>query len=405
MVSLRHLIVLLLTIFCVESIARADSWAPAKIETYLSADKQSRLTVTPRELTSNLAYFQDKVDGKEHSGQRESGNAKARGLLERKDPSGKWTKVWEKPLINDVSPVSALVANGGKYVVTFDNWHSTGYGNDAVVIYDEKGSLIRSFALTDIVSESYFNAMPRSASSIQWSGDHKLTSREDQLALQIVVPVAQPKENDYSRNDGYLDLYIYLETGKLIPPSGADWERANQAVKTVNAFQLASEQERRRYLTDPLLGPASYEEGELHSYLREAFSRLTSNWQEDSASTTVLRLPAAKDYAPSEKWVRDALLEDWADNVSIASQSADHLLVVLRKVVSPIKQNRLKDVTVYLMAADSQWPDMQQIFAKSGAKLVQLNPEKPIPQSPDRLAKLLDIEDLRPSPAVLTTEY
>lgn len=43
----------------------------------------------------------------------------ARGILERKDDSGRWTEVWDKPLTNEVAPVSVLIANDGRYVVTY----------------------------------------------------------------------------------------------------------------------------------------------------------------------------------------------------------------------------------------------------------------------------------------------
>ena len=33
------------------------------------------------------------------------------------------------PLVNEVSPVTALVSDSGN-TITFDNWHSVGYGDD-----------------------------------------------------------------------------------------------------------------------------------------------------------------------------------------------------------------------------------------------------------------------------------
>jgi len=59
----------------------ADSWIPATRTSYLSPDKAMRLTVVPRDLENQLAYFTDKVDGKEPAGQRRGGEPRALGIL------------------------------------------------------------------------------------------------------------------------------------------------------------------------------------------------------------------------------------------------------------------------------------------------------------------------------------
>lgn len=371
-------------------VARADSWLPATVKTYFSEDKQTRLTVTPRDLESNLGYFRDKVDGKEPAGQQGGGTAQASGLLERRDKAGQWVKVWEKPLVNEVSPVSALVANGGKYVVTFDNWHSVGHGDDAIVIYGGTGSLVRAMAVSDIVGADYVKALPHTVSSFSWSGEHRITSDGSRLALQILVPVV-----DRSADDSFLTVDVDLATGQFAQPSGPDWESAKAAVAAISVRRAEQERARKKYLTEPLLGPESYDEPDLHQYLREAFWRISPDWEEGSTSTTVLRLPTAKDYAPSKKWVKEALLKDWEPpfDAAFASQSTENLLAVLRDVVVPLKPGRLKGVTVYIMATDAYWPQIEAVFAKSGAMLVQLNPEKPIPQRPERLAELFPPEE------------
>lgn len=390
-------ILALLALLCGQALW-ADSWMPATVETYLSEDKQTRLTVTPRDLRSNYEYFKDKVDGKEPAGQQDKGSEHALGLLERRDGSGQWTKVWEKQLVNDVAPVSTLVANAGKYVVTFDNWHSVGHGSDAIVIYDGTGAMVRAMAISEIVGVDYVKALPHSVSSFSWSGDHRITDDGDRLILQIIIPVvpratdedtelAPPLEDD---NDGYLTVDVDLATGQFTAPSGVDWDRAQKAVTTITAQQAEWERKRVKYLTEPLVGPESYDEPDLHQFLREAFWRISPDWEEGSTSTTVLRLPTAKDYAPSKKWVKEALLKDWKPpfDAAFASPSTENLLIVLRNVVAPLKPGRLNDVTVYIMATDVHWPQIETIFAKSGAKLVQLNPTTPIPQRPERLAEL-----------------
>ena len=50
------------------SAAHADSWMPPSKQAYLSSDGRARLTVIPRDLESSLAYFEDKVSGREPAG-------------------------------------------------------------------------------------------------------------------------------------------------------------------------------------------------------------------------------------------------------------------------------------------------------------------------------------------------
>ena len=56
----------------------------------------------------------------------------------------------------------ALVSDDGRRVVTFDDWHMTGYGPHAVVIYDGLGRRVRALALQDFLSPGDLDALPRS---------------------------------------------------------------------------------------------------------------------------------------------------------------------------------------------------------------------------------------------------
>ena len=119
----------------------ADSWALPSTEVTASADGSWRLTVYPRGVSSQLAYFQDKVKEQDNAGAPPGEKrTSASGRMEQR-VNGKWKTVWEQPLLNEVSPVMVLAVNGGA-AVTFDNWHSVGYGNDVVVIYDATGHVV-----------------------------------------------------------------------------------------------------------------------------------------------------------------------------------------------------------------------------------------------------------------------
>ncbi|MBI5745619.1 MAG: DUF4919 domain-containing protein [Nitrospirae bacterium] len=75
---------------------------------------------------------------------------------------------WKVRLVNNVSPVSAMVSDMGRYVVTFDNWYSVGYGNDVVVVYGEKGKFLYKYRLEDMLSYSDIRNFVESSVSSRW---------------------------------------------------------------------------------------------------------------------------------------------------------------------------------------------------------------------------------------------
>lgn len=77
-------------------------------------------------------------------------------------------EIWNKRLINKIAPVTAIVSNDGKSIVTFDNWGSMGYGLDVMVTYDENGGLVKRYQLEDF-SPFPINEYMMSISSIWWN--------------------------------------------------------------------------------------------------------------------------------------------------------------------------------------------------------------------------------------------
>src|SRR5687767_5630364 len=95
--------------------AAADSWAPPEVKSYFSANRQVRLTVHPRSFTNALDFFTDKVCEREPAGAPPGNRQRtARAVMERSDGIGGWTPIWTGPLVNEVAPVSALVADDGR---------------------------------------------------------------------------------------------------------------------------------------------------------------------------------------------------------------------------------------------------------------------------------------------------
>jgi len=145
---------LLLALF-VSSSSQADSWFGPTPKTYSSSFGTYRLTVFP--------------------GQRSGADigTACEALLEILD-GRKYTELWRRPLQNEVAPVDVLVSNQGGRFVTFDNWASMGYGDTAIVVYNEAGEVVRKLALTDVMSQELFERQVRTVSSIWWRGDIRL---------------------------------------------------------------------------------------------------------------------------------------------------------------------------------------------------------------------------------------
>jgi hypothetical protein len=65
-----------------------------------------------------------------------------KGTLDAKD--GKEFKlIWDRPLINDVCPILAVVSNSGKYVITIGEWY--GFRRLPIVVYGIEGRLINVY--------------------------------------------------------------------------------------------------------------------------------------------------------------------------------------------------------------------------------------------------------------------
>ena len=191
----------------------ADSWALPEVTTYNSPNERFRLTVTPRPLESQLDYFADKVAQRKPAGQRAgSAQATAQGVLERREVEGRWTRIWAKPLRNEVAPVDALVSNDGRFAVTIDNWHLVGWGDDVVVIYGADGEVIRSLALSDFLSREHIGGLSRSVSSIHWGGEHRLSEDGNRLVLKVT----SPGQESVGPDRRYQDIEIDLATGRPI---------------------------------------------------------------------------------------------------------------------------------------------------------------------------------------------
>lgn len=371
----------------------ADSWMLPEPETYLSADRHVRLRVIPRELNSQLDYFEDKLHHKEPAGQRPgSGQTSARGILERLGPGGRWLPAWDRALANEVAPVGVLIADGGRNVVTFNDWHSVGYGPNAVVIYAADGRLVRALSLRQILPQVYIDALPHSVSSIWWRGEARFSPDGQTLIVQILMP---DDSDDASRNPSYVDRRIRLSDGAVLEDKSLYWARVlMQADSVANARKFA-EQVRKNFFLSPLRGPVPPTEEGWHNYLREAFYRLdprvSFDWDKEGGSyvrTTVLRDPLDPEYAVSEGWLRDALTKerDPDDVAAIASLSSpEHFLITMDHIAARAPNNVLKGTRTYVAIPAAYRQRTMAILARTVTRVICLDPSVPIPQRPERL--------------------
>jgi TonB family protein len=211
----RILIGVVLVAGAIISNVRADSWALPQKKKYYSQGKKYYLEVMPKKLESQLSYFEDKVAGRENAGaQSGAKDNRAKGTFYARRSDGSYSKRAEFPLVNEVSPVSALVSSKGGYFVTFDNWHSAGYGDDIVVIYRQNGTLIKKFGLEGLLTKGDIETLPHSTSSIWWGGEHYIDEEKDLLVLKIVANRKSPWQEDAK----FHELKIELASGQPLEP-------------------------------------------------------------------------------------------------------------------------------------------------------------------------------------------
>jgi hypothetical protein len=196
--------------------ACADSWLPPETATVTSQGGAYRFTIEPASM-ERLGEKRDKrVD-------------KAVGILERRSDQGEWEPVWTSTLLNSIAPVSALVADDGRYVATLDNWGGVGRGNHVVVIYGEGATVIRSYRLDDLLPADYIAALSHSVSSTAWRSEAAISRSNDRLVIEVYVP-----SEEYAGNSSdTVTFEIVLESGEIIAPPAKEWARAQCAAKHV----------------------------------------------------------------------------------------------------------------------------------------------------------------------------
>lgn len=383
---------LILGIFGSSAPASADSWALPTAETYVSQNGQYRLVVVPREIESQLAFFEDKVDGKEPAGSaRRNAPSTAIAKIEQFE-LGSWRTLWVRPLLNDVAPVKALVSNDGQSFVTFDNWHMVGLGEHVLVIYGGEARPVRSFQLSDLVPDYFIDALPGSVSSVRWRNGEGLSADGRWLELAIKAPSTRDGEDETKS----LMLRISMENGAP-DLSAAD---AVSAYKEVACFahrrNVARTNEMLVYDRSDLVLPDPLTKENWSRYLYQLMSRISDGNDENIfGEANMFELLAPRGYMAKEfsETFSQALTVSASKMPVRTFASIDQMLMVkkVEKEAKKIKAQHLDGSTLRFIISDEFWPRIQTALLQSGATMLQIDPSDAVPQKPEKLAELPDL--------------
>lgn len=140
----------------------ADSWELPKTRKVRSANGRYTALVIPRDV------------GGVGGGDRDSaGRALPRVHVYEGEPGagGKWNTLWAVALSNDTAPVTVILTDDARHLVTLDEWHSVGRGKDTVAFYARDGAggrQLARYALEQILTPDEQRHLPMSVSSTWW---------------------------------------------------------------------------------------------------------------------------------------------------------------------------------------------------------------------------------------------
>ena len=390
----RVVVLTVLLVSCWVLTTRADSWAPPSTETYVSANGNSRAIIVPRALAGALRYFEDKVEGVEPAGQAKGAPARSpTARVELKQADGSWKLLWVRPLVNDVGPTSALVADDGSHLVTFDNWHSAGYGDDVVVIYDGRGQLVRKLSLDQVLPPAYVHHVPRSVSSRWWSrGDHRLVESDAFVELQVAEPGSSIADEGTP-----VPVRIRLADGAVLPATGPIWEAALAKAQAMEAHRMSEWEALRRLRATPLAAPTSRDTREWRRYLFEIRDRIEDDHDDARLGGMVLAAKGQEaGFHDADDIARVIADFDASDKYGFggwvfASPDSERLSRILVKALRKQSAGSLTGLKVVFVGTAVDGGRVAQAAQPTGATLslvdvsVSMAPGKPLPVIPPPL--------------------
>jgi len=394
---MKHVLALIcFVLLCFVQAAKADTWAPPETRVYVAADGSARLTVVP-----NLC--DEAVVGLEaaHQCAATANHKAAYGTLESRAANQGWLLLWQGELTNEVAPAEVLVAPGGAYFVTLDNWYTAGTGDNAVVIYRADGTIVRRMGLRDFLSKKHVDAMPQSFSSYLWNPSYLISNDHSELVLEVAVPFV-----NYDPFGPTVTVHIDLQTGSVKPLSTQDVTRIETGWREV----AEADEAYRQFMTQPLVAPNHISasawlannlstEELWKAYLAEAVSRLQPPRvpgqsrpasDEDHSSEVpsyvedlLLLTPDERGYLDSEKAMKARLRPTHLDNgqgLALASTDEANLVKVLQRVAAKLTPGALEGRYIYLAISKRGWEEVSGPLTNSGASLRHIDTDAAIPQ-------------------------
>lgn len=175
---MKSIIAFIIVLFSFSQCAFADSWADAEVKKFYSNNGKYIVEVYPTVIPQKYykwAFAKPKKKSKFSA--QDTTIIYCHAILYEITET-ETIKIWDKKLINRVAPVNVIVGNDGKSIVTFDNWFSTGYGTEVMVLYDQNGNLEKRYNLEDITPFPIDNYR-FSVSSIHWNCGAKYVSNDE----------------------------------------------------------------------------------------------------------------------------------------------------------------------------------------------------------------------------------
>jgi hypothetical protein len=143
---MKTFIIIILSILLTYKV-KADVWALPEIKNYYNSDSTFYIRIFPQNIPEKyFKWVEASAKKKKEFQAADSLITPCYAQMYMVKAEGD-SLIWEKKLINRVAPMTAIVSNDGKCLVTFDNWASMGYGVDVMAYYNEKGELIERHML------------------------------------------------------------------------------------------------------------------------------------------------------------------------------------------------------------------------------------------------------------------
>lgn len=368
-----------LVLCCLAGTAFADSWGPASTKTEESPDGTFRFTVRPGGPWSDRRPdFEQATRHAERSAPAQiDPEAPPIGRLDIRTPGG-WEPVWERPLVNAIMPLDWLVADTGKYVITWDNWLMAGMGPDALVVYGSGGRLVTSLSLEQFLPPGMVTTLPRSVSSIWWAGPHAFSADGSQVLIRVVVP---GDERTTDKRE-HFTLMLDPATGQVQPVRDALWHKALAAAVAVRRREKQAAAE----FVDPMSAPRRDSRLAWRNYAYEAFHRLGQDGQTTRPDVTVLRLPPDADAITDLRWIPGNLASaPVGSSLVFVSSAPDALADALVMSALRLRSGSLAGRRIVAFVPATDVGSVRLALGRLGAEAIVLPPDSPIPQSPERL--------------------